>query len=54
MFQPAVPMKAVTPEDEAIKKPGVITHVGLGRKIMPAATYSPTQFPMQYHRRYEA
>jgi hypothetical protein len=21
------------------------------RKIMPAATYSPTQFPMQYHRR---
>ena len=24
------------------------------RRIMPAATYSPTQFPMQYHRRYEA
>jgi hypothetical protein len=23
-------------------------------EIMPAATYSPTQFPMQYHRRYQA
>ncbi len=22
-----------------------------GFEIMPAATYSPTQFPMQYHRR---
>jgi hypothetical protein len=23
-------------------------------EIMPAATYSPTQFPAQYHRRYQA
>src|SRR5690349_7070263 len=22
--------------------------------LLPAATYSPTQFPMQYHRRYQA
>ena len=22
--------------------------------VLPAATYSPTQFPMQYHRRYKA
>ena len=25
-----------------------------GLRIMPAATYSPTQFPMQYHGRYQA
>ena len=25
-----------------------------GLRKMPAATYSPTQFPMQYHRRYQA
>ena len=38
---------------ESKKKPDVTSHVGLFEK-MPAATYSPTQFPMQYHRRYEA
>jgi hypothetical protein len=28
--------------------------VGLFSRILPAATYSPTQFPVQYHRRYQA
>jgi aspartyl protease family protein len=35
------------------KGPSVFRRSGL-RGIMPAATYSPIQFPIQYHRRYQA
>ena len=33
------------------KKPEAISHLGLFSLILPAATYSPMQFPTQYHRR---
>ncbi len=37
------------------KKPAAFSHSGLFVSvILPAATYSPIEFPLQYHRRYQA